>query len=587
MSEIHPPEDLQDLQAFLNELGRESLKRFRAQSEESGPLRLPELDSVIERHIEDFDEAVLLHLCAQGLHTLFDNYNFVLICTRELIRRKHIDAQLRFMDIVIAARDEYDPGHRAHENTVLDQLIETLLARFEVEPLAHLLDGLDYSVLSTDGSDGFAALFEAAFEKRREAPPTLLESLADYVNDCRSHGDDLTGLQEMLERIRTKSNAQAVKQSLEAHLKQLDKDLELETRFNTEDSTIAAELLERIGRDIPLLMATRFHVVTSLLRNHAKSLPFNALREMYLRCMSNERDARYPEVDLGRLLFPLFCNDPEAATRFSLHLAEQSGEHEFITQCVEWAIRDGAYEEQAALQAAKDCLALLKGLDPAEERAREALEDRRSSLTSQIGWALSHGNLDEARQLFNDPDNRAVLTSDMVEDIITDFSLEEKLTEEDYDGAYDIVVFDLELLDFKNENPDPTPDTDDKKLSFKARKGLQQGGVPGGFSLERFLSLALVLATQLDAQDAELIARIETLSTGALKARDDQISYAPIAYNLCCLYAGRGDKKALLEYIPIALRHGHEKEQFLNDEDFNAYLNDPEVRELLTSSSIP
>ncbi len=585
MSNMRPPDKIEALGPYLSNLTRDNLKDLAATREPSGPVALPDLEGVLKRHIEKLDEGVLLHLSRLGLHSLFDNYNIVLMCAEELIRRRHIEAQHGFMDIVIAAREEYDPGHRDFENTVLDQLIDTLLARFELEPLIHLLSGLDYDVLSTDGSDGFAVLFEAAFEKLQDTPPpALLESLADYVNDSRKHGEDLSGLTDTLRGIRSRNNIPAVDQALEAHLKQLEADLKLEALFDTEDPVTAAELIERLGRDIPFLIAKRFHVTSSLLYHHAKTLPFEALRDMYTRCFANERDTHYPETDLGRLLFPLFVNDPEQAKQFSLNLAKQSGEHDFTVKCVEWAVRDGHHEEEASLQTAKDCLALLRGLDPTEERAREALKNRRSSLTSTIGWALSHGNLDEARQLFDDPDNRAILTSDMVEDIITDFSLEENLESGNYEVALKIVVFDFDLLDYKNHNPDPLPTGEKKKLSIEELSRIEQEGKPGGFSLERFLSLALVLAVHLDASHTDLIERIETLSLEALDAKSDQISYAPIAYNLCCLFARRGDKQAFLEYLPVSLRHGHEKDQFLTDEDFKAYWEDADVLRILETA---
>ncbi|MDH5180370.1 MAG: hypothetical protein OEY07_11935, partial [Gammaproteobacteria bacterium] len=355
MGEVAIPDDISALAPFLISLDRDSLKSFKQKNAANKPVAIPALDTALTKNIKALDEASLLHLCKIGLHSLFDNYGFVVICVRELIRRKHVDAQNAFVDIVIAARDEYDPGHRCFEKTVLDQLIDTLLGQFCATALIRLLHGLDYSVLSTDGADGFAELFPTAFAKLKDEPvEMLLQAIEQYVQDCRKYGDDIDSASKLLQRIVQQNHPEEITQSLKALLQQLAADKQLADLFATDDPATASELLERIGRDIPLLQAARYHVAGNLLYTHANALSFDALCEMYRRCFANQRSKRYPETDLGRLLFPLFCNHPDAAKQFALSFADECNEREFFIKCVEWSVRDGHHDEPDALQTAKD-----------------------------------------------------------------------------------------------------------------------------------------------------------------------------------------------------------------------------------------
>jgi len=105
--------------------------------------------------VTSLDDKALLALCRGAFRSWADNDRVVLVCVEELLRRGARDSQLEFAGIFIKARDEYDPGHRCHEGTVLDVLIDDLLPRFELDALIMILRNLDIDVL--DGADGVAA----------------------------------------------------------------------------------------------------------------------------------------------------------------------------------------------------------------------------------------------------------------------------------------------------------------------------------------------------------------------------------------------------------------------------------------------
>ncbi|KGJ94797.1 TPR end-of-group domain-containing protein [Colwellia psychrerythraea] len=54
-------------------------------------------------------------------------------------------------------------------------------------------------------------------------------------------------------------------------------------------------------------------------------------------------------------------------------------------------------------------------------------------------------------------------------------------------------------------------------------------------------------------------------------------------FNLACYYALKQDKAKLLLFVSLARRQGKSTEAFLNDNDFNYYLNDPEFMKLVNS----
>src|SRR2546430_11415498 len=115
-------------------------------------------------------------------------------------------------------------------------------------------------------------------------------------------------------------------------------------------------------------------------------------------------------------MFPLFRNDPARAQRFALDYADACGERDFFIECVFWTVRDGDSREEAAMAAAKATLALLKGLDPAVERAKEVRRNELMSINGDIGWAFDEKDFAKARKLVHD--NLTKLDDETAGDIV-------------------------------------------------------------------------------------------------------------------------------------------------------------------------
>jgi len=572
------PTSLDAFETFIKQLKPGELKELVPSERAAKAAAVKALSDVVEEHAAELSEEALLLLAYAGLQSLFEDNRFVLRCAEELIRRESVQGQLGFVSVVVQARDQYDPGHRAFEDTVLDQLIDDVLPRFALTPLISLLGGLDFDVLS--GADGFAELFGAAFAKvEGEIPDDLLAVVREYADDSRQHAGDLEEVMDLLTAAASRNEESG---PLKEAIAQLKEDMELEASLETDDLETARALLERVGRDMPFKRATQFHNSLLPLRNFTAQLPYEFIEAVFARCWKDEREERYPETNLGRTLWPLFVRDPEAAQAFCLKFAETCDDRKLFVKVVEWAIRDAGVQSPEGEQIAKDTLALLKGLDPEKERAREALKERRSSLSSKTSWAFSQNDFDQARRLMQDESNRSIMDAGLVEDIISYAQLTDRLKAGDMTGAREIAEACLELLLYKREHPDAVPQAEPgRSLSFKERLAAKSGGVPSGISIVEFVANALVLAVGEANEATPFATSVAGLAKATLDECTDRTPIPSLAFNLGCYHAKRGEKAELLSCVEKAVGWGKTGDAFLADADFEAFWDDPEFLEAL------
>jgi len=67
------------------------------------------------------------------------------------------------------------------------------------------------------------------------------------------------------------------------------------------------------------------------------------------------------------------------------------------------------------------------------------------------------------------------------------------------------------------------------------------------------------------------------------KLMPPRISHTPLAFNVACFWATKGDKTKMCAAIVEAIGLGKRPEQFVADSDFAAYLEDPEFLAALNS----
>lgn len=567
------PTTPQELEALFIDLEPEALAKLLPKTGTERATMEAELSAAVAQHQTGLSDQALLGLAACGLRSLADNHPFVLACAEALIARGSEDGQTAFVELVIQARDAYDPGHRAHDGTVLDRLIDDVLPRFALAPLTTLLDGLDFDVMS--GSDGFAELFGAAFSKVEGAiPDRLLSAAKRYAEDCRRSSGDLA---EAMTLLRAAAARSPHNPSLAAAISELEDDIQLQATLESNDVDVARAILERVGRDLPFHRAVKFHNSLRPLQAFASQLPYELVEGVFQRAWSSEREPRYPETNLGRTLWPLFVNDPVKAQSFCLAFAGRCDDRSLFLKVVEWAIRDADRQSPEGLESAKDTLALLNGLDPATERAAEALKERRSSLASQISWAFMQGELEEAAELIRDPANRELMNAETVEEIVGYAPLTKTLKAGELEEAQVIAEVILDLLNYKMNHPDPEPDPKTaQRLSSSERRRAKAGGVPSSHSVIEFVTNSLVLAANEATVATPFSAQVAALAKTLIAQAPGRSSSPTLPFNLACYHLRRGERAEALANVRIAAASGKPKAAFLADEDFATLREDPE-----------
>lgn len=124
----------------------------------------PKLDAALARVGSTLPAKALLAVFTKTFPNVGQSWAAALTAAEEIARREDLDAHLKLVDALLAAMKTYDSGHRSHEGTVFDRLIDGTLAKLYPEAIAQLLSKLDADHLSADG-DGFGKLFDVALPK--------------------------------------------------------------------------------------------------------------------------------------------------------------------------------------------------------------------------------------------------------------------------------------------------------------------------------------------------------------------------------------------------------------------------------------
>lgn len=295
--------------------------------------------------------------------------------------------------------------------------------------------------------------------------------------------------------------------------------LDLDEALETDDPKTAAELLAHVGRDIHDLRRVFF-----LLYRLTDDLPFEAIRRMGLRCLAGMRDHGYEAVEVGPLLGVLFVKHPADARNVVLNLAEETDDAQDLIACMEWAEEGVFMGKHEARAQVKDTLAILKGLDPIEERAKEAFEEARKRYELEIYRALDAGDIPKARALVFDADTPSMLSAKTVNGVLQDYTIEAAIKGEDTDRAWRLVEFYLDLLDYKEQHPDPAVDASIEDLLIQKR---------GSLAANVFWLASLEAPVDEQTRARGIALARELLDGGRF--------VAPMAYRLAAYYARSGD----------------------------------------------
>jgi hypothetical protein len=124
----------------------------------------PVLDAALLRTLVDLPAQALADAFTICFLTVEDNFRAARIVLEELCTRGNSSAELAVVEVIQKAFKGYDSGHRPHDGTVFDLLVDTFLPNFCAEAIVSLLGQLDDDHLSLDG-DGFSALIAPALAR--------------------------------------------------------------------------------------------------------------------------------------------------------------------------------------------------------------------------------------------------------------------------------------------------------------------------------------------------------------------------------------------------------------------------------------
>lgn len=180
--------------------------------DETELIEIDVLDSILSKSKAKLsaDAVMAVIRSTMGLN-IYDNFSSTIKAVQIGIERKDVSIQKVVVESFKQACVHYDAGHRLHENTVQDQLIDDLFPQFEGEPLVELLTWCKTDFLHRN-YDGMDALFKPAFIKIKGNQPLekkLLKFFVEYLEEC----DDaykksgiLNGFDEASETVKATMN---------------------------------------------------------------------------------------------------------------------------------------------------------------------------------------------------------------------------------------------------------------------------------------------------------------------------------------------------------------------------------------------
>jgi len=182
---------------FVQQKGRDPIKGL---SELFGPLQehtvfaseglpllsLPLFDKALKRSLRKASGSELATVVAVLMKNLSRcEYEAISIAVGELVRRKDTANQLKVSATFKKAGKFVDAGHRMHQESIEDQLVERFFPQFQAKALAAILVGARDDGLSMDGDRLLMLFVPACKGKLQQADAeALARRLVRYVRAC-------------------------------------------------------------------------------------------------------------------------------------------------------------------------------------------------------------------------------------------------------------------------------------------------------------------------------------------------------------------------------------------------------------------
>lgn len=241
--------------------------------DETELIKVPILDSIVAtfKNKLSSDSLTTLIQSTMGLN-IDDNFLATIKAVQIAIDRKDVPLQKAIVESFKTSCEYYDAGHRYHETTVQDQLIDTLFPQFEGEPLVNLLTWCKKDYLRSDRMD---TLFKPAFKKIKSNTALegkLLKFFIDYLEDCDAEykrSGILDGFDEASEMVKSAIKEASGDKSLEKLL------MEYHRKGNSESkqyNIVVSLRAHNHPRAIQLLMEAMEHERSAVVREAIYSL---------------------------------------------------------------------------------------------------------------------------------------------------------------------------------------------------------------------------------------------------------------------------------------------------------------------------
>lgn len=548
---------------------QESGKRARAPKG-----ALPALDAALARHKGALSPKTLVALFGALFHAVNDedDAHAAIVVADEVTARGNDDDQVAFMSAVHAAFEYYDAGHRMWEDTVHDQLCDRVLAQFRAPALAAFLAKATDPLLFEDGLGAlFAPALRGADDAVRETLTPVLKRYAAYLvrygaregrpatfwaslNDLPAASAALVA--EVRAALDAEERARAATEELrqrlhksvrEGNLAQVLVDLEAAggvavdelrpylSRYVTPtlDDDSVLRVLRLAPRDVDEVVAALAAApqrVPGLLRAagvapaDAQKAVLSAL--LYTRRQLQER-MRRAETELQYL-------DEDG---------DEGNEGEGSAE------RTRIEGQLAALRAERaTAVAGLRGLyvDVAGVDAAAAV---RADVEGAVAGCRDY-----------DTSDFLVVVDAIVDAVAADAGFALRLDQKTQTKLASTLG---QIADQEDVWP---------RFLAWARVLPCMGFV--GQPLERVLAQLLAIAIRDD--DAEAVDALVRLVPA-------QVTWAILAYNLACLFARRGERAGTMTYTKRSIELGKPPQQFQEDDDFAAWLDDAEFKALLAT----
>lgn len=526
------------------------------------------LDSLLKRYAEEISEEVLIHLIEISLRPYIKGgkYAFALLLIDESIRRKSLAAQFAIVDVILSFQSVSDlyGGDSGDEN--FDSIVP-FYSRLDQAALARVLLGIHNDLLLSHSEvyvrEGHFYSFFNKVKDSRLADKVFRRFISYAKEEISSYGND--GLEMLIGRLRSSSNSVAKKflPGVEEELSGIWAD---QRSYDSNDIEQVKKRIEKMTYRMSDGDLLDVNLNNELFNDsedisYYKAIEFNIHYQLFLRFIS--KDEQYHYSNTVSYFQILFAYDTEQLVS---RLVDDVQQNSKIKNNVLDYLDDfrphrfGTDERKFYLS-----VAIIRGI--LNGKTRETIEQEENDRwLAKLELAREHARKDllysiraEYRKAMDDKEK------------IPDFLnyTKKKLEESSYSGEYPYEIADYTTKLLLNRLTVGDYSLAEEIFNYYADYFLPQVGLHEKTS--DVASIALVLSI---VANKENVAR--KVFDKLLEPDFDiaSLENSVLLFNLASYYALHQDKTNLLLATKQAMVKGKRPEDFLNDPDFNDYLND-------------